>query len=509
MARLFMGKKTSGGGGVVKVMKDNTDDPNTTPNTDFGKFLFNSETQDIGYITGLWSVPFSAFQSSGSTPVYGPAGSTSGNALYYTYYLGLRQGWFSINRIFGAPPYTFNPMIEIRTRQSNGRYSAGASRYTTYNMGSNSGVHVSAPGYVARGGETAAPNGWTPGGWVYYFTAPVGDSGGTYVSTVWELPCDNVAIGSPTATPVAGQCNVRINPTTVKVARPGFDVGSATGRQLILDSDRVYAKVLKAGEITIAAGAYATITSPVPIPATAYLDWNWYFTGGSVIWPPATTGQVAKDTENGLEYSISGSTVTVYNTGSASITVRYMLCADNEDSTPSTGGSKILFSGNDGIQDFVQIKRPGSSDTSTKLRDILLDTRFSYIPIIAEGWLAPSDCTESATSTRFGNKAKTISFTNTGFIPFVKMIVKQNTSTAGLQYREPRSRMLVFYGSSGLNWTQGNEGTVALISNTSVKFHMCTGGNTWIDPANPNSGIRDAGDDPLGIRYYIFGIPTL
>ncbi|NGN45189.1 hypothetical protein G6N74_29485 [Mesorhizobium sp. CGMCC 1.15528] len=504
MARFFAGRKTSGGGGAVKVMKDNADNPNTTPNTDFGKFLFNSETQDIGYITGLWSIPFSAFQSSGSTPVYGPAGSTSANALYYTRFLGNRNGWFSVNRIFGAPPYSFNPMIEIRLRQSNGRYSAGASRYTTYDTGSNSGVHVTAPGYVSRGGVTEAENGWTPGGWVYYNTAPAADSGGTYVHTVWELPCDNVAVGSPTATPVVGQCNVRINPTTTKVSRPGFDVGSATGRQLILDSDRVYAKVLKADEITIAAGGTATITSPVPIPATAYLDWNWYFTGGSVIWPPATTGQVAANTENGLEYSISGSTVTVYNTGGESITVRYMLCADSDDTVPSIGGSEVYrMIGND-----VQIKVPGSSDSSPKLRDILLDTRFSYIPIIAEGWITPSDCTESATSTRFGNKAKTISFTNTGFTPFVKMIVKQNSSNTGLQYREPRSRMLVFYGSSGLNWTQGAEGTVAQITNSSVKFHMATGAPTWINPTSPNSGIYDSSDDPLGIRYYIFGIPT-
>jgi hypothetical protein len=51
---------------------------------------------------------------------------------------------------------------------------------------------------------------------------------------IWDLPCNNVPIPTPNGTPAAGQLAFALEPTRAKMARPGFSVDTATGRQLII-----------------------------------------------------------------------------------------------------------------------------------------------------------------------------------------------------------------------------------------------------------------------------------
>lgn len=523
MSRLFVGHKP-GVGGVVKVMRNNADDPLATPNTAYEKFLFNSEVQDLGYVRDIFTAPYDPvrYPSGGSgntyTVYFEPAGSSGANAQIYTEVWRLsnndrwQRNYYVLNRIYAD--MDFAPFMEGRLRnRGTNTFQGPTVKYVQMDTGANGrevGHHQGTSGFFGTyvksfsmyGGFQQPDITYTPGGWSFHSRVTRDDNLDAVIG-VWELPIENVPLAPPVGTPVAGQKNVLFSPSVARIARPGFDVGTATGRRLILDSTRIPAKVIAAGEVTIPANSTATVTSRFPLTPETYLDFHVCRVGELMCQPAFLPSGTAKEKQINFSYTMNASSVTLTNAGDDALIVRYMLLADDA-SDPSTGGSRVMFRGNDGVQDFVQIKRPGSSDTGPRLNDIMLDTRLASLQLVAEGYLAAAAFTETPTSVAYGTQAKTISFANNGFKPFVKYTVVFPN-----EIRQPVTRLLRSFLVSGPNNVQANIGTVAIVNNTSVKFHMA--------PGNPTSLTLNASDqvesrytdpDPIGIRYFIFAIPT-
>lgn len=169
-----------------------------------------------------------------------------------------------------------------------------------------------------------------------------------------------------------------------------------------------------------------------------------------------------------------------------------------------------MLKGNDGAQDYIQIKKPGSSDAAPALSDIMLDTRLKYISIIAEGYLTWGDMTEAPMAQAYGTAGKTISFANDGsFMPFVKTVVDMGTSERD-RYRSPLSRIIdAPMLGAGVHMQQANVGTVAIVANTYVKFHMANGNPSYWDFSSGTGAPEAKYSDPtpVGIRYYVFALP--
>lgn len=524
MTRLFIGNKP-GVGGVVKVMRNDADNPLTVPNTAYEKYLFNSETQDLGYVRDIFAAPYDPVtwppptgSGSGLNSYFDPPGSTKTNAHIYIENWQQSSGDIEQDQVYILKrlyaDMDFEPLMEFRARTRGTNTFAGPTvKYVetdTGDFGRETGHHEGGTGFIGNYSKTIdlwvgnqqARETYTPGGWTTKITVRK-DTPLDYVCGAWELPIENVPLAPPVGTPTAGQKNVQITPSIVRIARPGFDVGSATGRRLILDSTRIPAKIIAAGEVTIAANSTATVNSRFPLTPETYLDFHICRVGDLMCQPAFLPSGTAKDKQLNFSYTVNAASVTLINGGDDALIVRYMLLADDA-SAPSTGGSKVMFRSNDGVSDFLQIKRPGSSDVSTKLNDIMLDTRLSSLQLVAEGYLGVAAFTESPTSAAYGSVAKTISFANSGFKPFVKYTVVFPD-----EVRQPITRLLRSFLVSGFNNVQANIGSVAIINDTSVKFHLAPGNPTSLRlDANNQVEARYTQPDPIGIRYYIFALPT-
>ncbi len=553
-------------GPFVRIMVNDADDPHTTDPDEVEKFLFDSLKDVVGYVADIvhYTYPDLAAYvtatgsgSSGYSGYYLPPGSTSSNAEIYISGQNFTpdgSGGYDNVTVYWVPTriynFGFEPIIEIRTilPGSNGVQSPGmqwvqnaedpddSSRKAGFFQGNN-GYYVSLnlDVYISDAGQWAIqkyraeqtfrfivgpllsnfvdvnPSGDT----LVYKVATASrnyiDNPGAlqleYAVTVWELPALNDAIGLPTGTPTPGQEVVKISPSIVRIARPGYDINTATGRQLILDSDRTPAKILWSGDVTIPASSSASIDFPFPITRATYLDFHVCQTGQPLIVPPYRLNASNQSDQLRVSISVNPSLqrVTLTNPHSFSIRVVGMILGD-DDSAPSTGGSKVMYSDNDGSTDFVQIKRPGSTDTNPKLRDILLDTRFKYLPLIAEGYLPVASFTESEDDDRLGNKAKTVSFTNTGFTPFVKFTIVYSDGT----YSHPIIRTLKTFGGMASSWINkpANMTGCCVVNSNNVKFHLATGNPSEFSINDITGSLQTEYNkpDPVGIRYYIFAI---
>src|SRR6185437_2578078 len=113
------------------------------------------------------------------------------------------------------------------------------------------------------------------------------------------------ALPRPTATPTPGQKNVEINQSGVKITRPGFSTLTATGRQFIVDSERVPAKIIKTGQLTINAGANVLVPTRIPLTATTYVDYLMTVGNGSSWQHPAGATGFGRNDGAELGYAIT------------------------------------------------------------------------------------------------------------------------------------------------------------------------------------------------------------
>ncbi|MDX0218607.1 hypothetical protein GOC40_11455 [Sinorhizobium meliloti] len=502
MTRTMIGRDSTGAG-CVKIMKNDADDPRTTPDSQRSKFLYNSKYALNASIAHI-EVINSGF--SGSTYQYFPAGSNSSN-----YQKALGQGggeawWFFRNSAFPKMKYNM-PLFDVKaTRTNTGRFNQQRiqRRY--------SGKY-----YNDQGGYFFMGN-WAQEPWVKDFSGVVSQYGsfpyGTFAhittSTlddaynrfqsrdkrliVWNLPGnEEPSLEAPALAP-NGAKNIIIRSDKMVIAKPGYNAETATEWQVAFDSRRVPVKVIAAADIAIPAGESFYETG-ITLPNTIALDVHFY-TGSTIYypWTPNLGDGV------GADYWFSGSRI--YFNASGAMRARFMLYLDAGDS-PTSGSNRVLREFTEGGQDVVQLLRPGSANPPS-WADIVIDTRWPCVQIIAEGYF----------NVAVGSPLETvINFDAAGMFPMVKYMTKhgggseQNFGSWQEAIKLPSVRQRVY--SSNSNFECGDSSHCRL-TQTSATFVTNRGqpGDYYNDADDPGTWRTDGADNVLGIRYYILGIPA-
>jgi len=537
MTYLAIGYKYGYGPGVWVVKDDSTDYLTTSP-YDFGKFFFNSEIQAISYTKAPWKQSFFSTDGAGWNYIGGSA-ATCSRAISTTSVSGLLQSnvYSFPQKLF--PGDAFRPITEARIRdRSTGKVYA-AKRDKTYVVNTSSQQHGIVTAYQFPAVTMTLSNTGT-GDWHGQiinsdFSGRIGEwfvrygdtldgraggspttinrgtfSGNTYpdkdiITITWDLPADDNGIPIPTAPVQAGQENVRLDSNGFIVTRPGFTVDGSAGRQRVIDSTRNPPLCIMAGETgAIGSGGSFFVAGPpgIDLSYDTVVDIMARTTSTSYYVPAWIITGYTPNYNNALSYIVSSNGITFYNDGEETLIVRYAVFGV-DFRAPSTGGSEIMRRANDGTRDYIQIKKPGSSDAAPLPNDILLDTRFPTLQIVSEGYLPIGSFNEAADDQRAGNVGKTVSFTNSGFWPFLKYSIY-----FGSYILPPMWAEILHYPSGAYNHRPTNQSCVARVEDTYVKFNLSPG-----NPSNmtsPSSGqweLRNDYPDPLGIRYYIFAIP--
>lgn len=537
MTQLFMGVKP-GVGPVVKILKNNGDNPLTLANDAYDKYLFNSENQQLSYTFGNFSIEWD--NTTFSTGMH-YIGGTSGNAPYVVNSApGALLFWGRVNQIYPSRP--FLPLPEVRVRiPGTSRYGAGRRRETLYidetfyEEGEVTSYQF--PVALMKAQSLTTSNAFTSDNWEGYVQSGLGISVNDWTvicsttgvvaggagfrmngytipdSTVrkvifnyWNLPADSSSM--PTYTSSAGLETLRANKDEFILARPGYSVSGSSGRnQRIIDSTVSPALCVAAG-VTPSISASSSYTVSVhpgfTLSETAVVDFMIRKSGEAQYVPCHVPGGYARNDAFDVSYEIDGNDVIIHNEGTGPVIVTYAIYNASED-PPSTGGSLIMFRGNDGTQDFIQIKKPGTSDPASRPQDILLDTRLPTIHILAEGFIPAASFTDPAENTNgLGKYAKEITFNAGGMIPFVKYaLVFDNhilTPMCSLYYR--------WAGGSPTWGPPSNQSSLCRLTSSSAKFWINSG--NWSTLSYSGGVVSQVynGPDPIGIRYYIFGIPT-
>ncbi|MDX0218750.1 hypothetical protein GOC40_12175 [Sinorhizobium meliloti] len=502
MTRTMIGRDSTGAG-CVKIMKNDADDPRTTPDSQRSKFLYNSKYALNASIAHI-EVINSGF--SGSTYQYFPAGSNSSN-----YQKALGQGggeawWFFRNSAFPKMKYNM-PLFDVKaTRTNTGRFNQ--QRIQRRYSGK---YHNDQGGYFFMGN-------WAQEPWVKNFSGVVSQYGsfpyGTFAhittSTlddaynrfqsrdkrliVWNLPGnEDPSLEAPALAP-NGAKNIIIRSDAMVIAKPGYNAETATEWQVAFDSRRVPVKVIAAADIAIPAGESFYETG-ITLPNTIALDVHFY-TGSTIYypWTPNLGDGV------GADYWFSGSRI--YFNASGAMRARFMLYLDAGDS-PTSGSNRVLREFTEGGQDVVQFLRPGSANPPS-WADIVIDTRWPCVQIIAEGYF----------NVAVGSPLETvINFDAAGMFPMVKYMTKhgggseQNFGSWQEAIKLPSVRQRVY--SSNSNFECGDSSHCRL-TQASATFVTNRGqpGDYYNDADDPGTWRTDGADNVLGIRYYILGIPA-
>lgn len=533
MTQLFMGVKP-GVGPVVKILKNNGDNPLTLANDAYDKYLFNSENQQLSHTFGNFTSTYhhTTYTADGRYYV-GGSSSTAPYVISADVYSNIK-----VIRTFGRldkiyPNRPFLPMPEFRSRFANARYTAGRRSLSLYRdeVFYEEGIVVS---YQFNSGLGKVQNLDEFGGgdyWNLYAPTGAGISVGDWVAlgvggargytttdsitstnaivqtfNYWNLPADSSPM--PTYTYASNQEMLRLNSSEFILTRPGYAVSGSSGpHERIIDSTIGPALCVAAG-VTPAIPASSTYTITIPtgitLSSTAVVDFMIKKEGGTQYIPCHVEAGYVHDDAFSVTYEIDGDEVIIYNNGTGSVVVTYFVF-NSSDEAPSTGGNLILFRGNDGTQDFIQIKKPGTTDPASKATDILLDTRLPTLHILAEGYIPLASFTDPPENVNtLGKVAKQINFDASGMIPFVKYtIVFPN------HIMSPSCTLYYRWGGGSPSWgPPTNQSALCRLSSNNAKF--------WLNPGNFSRLVISGGSvdmtydlpDPIGIRYYIFGIPT-
>ncbi|CCV12920.1 hypothetical protein [Mesorhizobium sp. STM 4661] len=534
MSRLFVGNQ-DGLGPVLKIFKNDLDDPDTVPDTATGKHLFNSRIQKVGYLLDIFTVEadFATYPDAssptgiGGNLYYLPAGSNEYNCQimirsFRSTSTNKRQVWNFFEEYFTANyglPYF--PLTEIRTTLDflSNKFRGPYVDLTTGQDGDRGQVY-SFGGFKSRT-VTVNDTGDTgpPGRERHALQATVSSSGAINpvlraLVSVFSLPMMSDAIPNYATTPVPGQETIRIGDTAnmVRIALPGRSLSDTDPKRFILHEDMIPAKVMAAGEITVPTGGTATITTRLPMPDTTYMDYIARRSSETTFWHPPYISSLNESQSLDFTYVISGNTLTITSESQHNLVLRYAIFADSGEAH-TTGGSKILLKGSDSTGPYIQIKRPGSSDTAPSMNDIMLDTRLTYLPILAEGFLDwsgdfPTDL--SGSDLFKGERMTSVTVPNPdGLLLFPKLGAIYNLPDNEAAANEPGaiwSEHGVFVNAGSSSGVSCGFSTWANIVSTTQVDIYASGNNPYT--ARSTDSSFDSYDAQLkGVRYYIFGIP--
>lgn len=551
MTQLFIGVKPNVGP-VVKVLKYDTDDPLTLPNEAYGRYYFNSETQKLAYLRDIKNFPLNWWTEPGTGGNDYQSFFGTGNADTATYsgfvykndsdsFQSARHTMYARHKtMFKDVPYV--PLSRVRHRGADG-WTLAARRdiswiYDAPNGSTEIAVYFSYQDFGTwfKNSEWSGNGDWNhtdrifPSGVQYGDWIMAGGSGCDVQQGNWptksisvskdnqfnevihghyDLPGD--ASPMTTYTPVEGLEALRLNSDGIVFARPGYSVDSSAGtRHRILDNDTTMATVVMSG-VTGAIAPGQTLEVPskfaLDMDAESIVELMIRNENEEQYVPAHIRKGYARSNRVEVKYKVNPRSLSIWNNGTHNIIVTYFVFHTNLG-TPSTGGNQVLFKqpaiGDD--TGYIQIKRPGTSDPASRLKDIILDTRLPQLQIIKEGFIPRSQFTDDPEDTAtLGRVAKQIDFENNGFTPFVKF-------TLVFEDRILPPIATVYYDYPYLS-TGNKFSSLARVHNDNVKFWMNP--DSWCSRYRYNSGqgsieIRERwyAGQPLGIRYYIFGVTT-
>ncbi|RUW55622.1 hypothetical protein EOA32_00975 [Mesorhizobium sp. M1A.F.Ca.ET.072.01.1.1] len=339
-----------------------------------------------------------------------------------------------------------------------------------------------------------------------------------YLMTTFQLPRREDALPDFSTTPVSGQQVLLINPTTARLALPGRTVSDPNPDHYIFHEDKIPAKIMAAGDVTVPASGSIDIPCPLPITAFTYMDFMIKRQTDTEFWNPPFYDSIASDKSLQFRYfiDVANQKVTITNQKATALTLRYIIFADS-DQIETTGGKKVLYNGNDGTTDFAQIKRPGSSDVAPNLNDIIVDTRLAYLPILAQGflnWTADFPTVVASPNKFKGERMTTINVNNPS--PALKLYVKQSIifpeSSHPIATRPDFHRVFTDAASWTGRASQDSSWAMVHADESAVDFYMAgsnpqTANNSGGTTKNQTWDGSNHDTDALGMRYYIFGIP--
>jgi hypothetical protein len=503
-----------GVGAVMKVNKYDSDWPLDVPNDAHNRFYFNSEASNLSYV-------FRHFQTSGqlnkANYPNGNYGLVSGS-LADAWVMETRTGSFDVNeyRIYGCigrmPDLAgIIPFAECKFISSDGTArvlynNKPSSSAAYYQSVTNTAVtaNVYPESHQGKFGYQDIPAAFGYSGWAIRPTdraagtvAYIGGDQEFMTSMIWDLPCNNVPIPKPTGTPVAGQIAFEASSSRIKLARPGFSIDTATGRQLIMDSDRTPIKVIMMGTVgPVQPGTNIFVPKPASIDfdlsPSMVCDTICSLNGWDFAIPPVNLNGGLTQERTWVDYRVELGGIRFFVTGTHSVAIKYMLYATGLQGY-SSGGSAIIRKVEG---QYFQIKRPGSSDVAPGYNDILLDTRFAAVTVLADSYVPASSFTAGASvHGRYGSRGYRVNFDSQGLFIFPKVIYD-----FGNFYRNGTHDMYVSPGSLTVEPMRYSTSTV--VRDDHIVMHMNPG-------ATLGPEISNGFPDPVGARYFILGATTL
>jgi hypothetical protein len=503
-ARTMIGIDSSGVG-CIKIMKSSSDNPRTTPDSQRSKFLYNSKFDVQAQLADIATVNVPA---AGSGFKYLPSGAGPSN--YTRFYEAESTGDGGVpqyfrNSYFNNLQYNL-PLFDVKMKEKSTGYFV-QNRYQRQYSGK---YYHNQGGYYISGNENEwgwYQNwylGYSAGGTLSYGTrctvtdrSP--DDYNPFSSPVkklvlWNLPGDQSAIADKPGSSVSGKKSILISSTDFKIAKPGYDVDTATGQKLAFDASNRPVKAIASGDIAISADGTTEFDTGFTLPSTVVADVHFY-TGSTIYYPARPT-----DLDFGSRYYFSGSKIIFVNDGGAH-RARFVIYVEDE-SVATSGGNKVLRQFASDGENVVQILRPGAAATPS-WADIIIDSRWPAFQLLEEGSFTVSS----------GVQTETITFDASGFFPMVKYMTvhgagSRASETWAKRIRLPFVKRLIIDPGTLAGRDAGDSSYCTLTSSQAV-FYTFRG--NVVDFWNENSfgDTSSEGDDnPItAIRYFIFGIP--
>jgi len=517
MPRLLIGVDSTNIG-CIKIMKDNADNPYSTPDTDYGKFYFNSK----------WDMNVRFVGRDTQTVVGGdfrqwyPSGSNKNSfkRLKYGDDLGYNNVFWK-NEYFqeqGQLDYAL-PLFDLKPIASNGWTIYGSIQKTVGSLDTKwynySMLYAGwAQGYLLDNGSNFPLDGVSVNALAAYCETSTWGPGTSVQAIVYNLPGDDTDILYPATTPVAGQKVVQITKDFCRVAKPGYAVTDIAAK-LAFDSATRPCKVVASGDIAIGSGLtvfdFSDKLVGIDVDAASIVVDVLMYKGSTIVFPASIPND---EDDYGCPYRVNGQTIEFSNSGSA-IRARFIVIAQ-DNSAPTSGTNKVFRQVVIGGKTVIQFLRPGAADPPS-LADVIIDSRWPCLQIIKTGVF---DIPASG-----GAPANTdIAFDSTGLFPFVKFhtihpagLLPYSNSlgtvnspvTVQKLIRMPQvAAGFVRNGSSGAKTSYiSGETAVCQLSANLARFTTYRGGpyRMLYDDGVVTRAVRNPATK---IRYYIFGIPA-
>lgn len=356
MPRVYMGRK-AGIGSVVKIMGNNADDPRTTPNTDYGKFRFNSETTDYAFIDAI----IEQFPIGPSPDVYWPAPPPN-----HIVHMGV--GGVSIDRSRLIARYGFVPIMIYRSLSPGRIYN---------DIGGDEDVYASGLAYLRADNSLAANNvygGGSAGSDIISSARGPGAFNEGHILAITRLPA---LTGLPAPLPpVSGQKMLEISKPSqrIRIAKPGYDASIAPVGGLIISEQQTPVSILGHGVLTSGSTSAAV---PNANNNTCILMYHTIDGTGARRSPSYPYGNQQPFNPGGF-VQLNGGVVNAPNIRPG-FGVEYLVVGQASSGRTSGNGPVMTRAGG-----RFRLIRPGSSVTPN-VADILLDSEYKYAPVVASG----------------------------------------------------------------------------------------------------------------------------